>query len=1044
MFLLLKTLGRSIFRHSCCFANFQCRKRCFRFIKSVFFLPLVFSVLSLLTACGGGSENSSGVNPSAVSFDVPVIYIERHIMALDNEGNETGALALHSVGNPTSVSYGAKLLIRQRADASAPARDLTSALWAEVDDGRYDVKDVSVSDDGKKVLFAMVAPDPNPNNDDDNPFWNIWEYDVDANSLRRIMVQDDIANQGHDTGPAYLPDGRIIFTSTRQHDAKGILLDEGKPQYAAMASREVPASVIHIMNADGTNIKQLSFVHQHEFDPTVLSNGRILFARQDTSGAARGINWYTMNADGTQVQLQYGAHSHNTGVGNTELILTRPIELQSGQVATLARAMVTDRWGGDVQTVNIDDFIDNNQPTSANQGSTDSAQKSLAFKTINTSDAVSQGGYIAAFSPMWDNSGRMIISWTPCRIKDGNKIRPCTQEQITADAQEADPFYGMWVYDPKQSTLLPIIYGKTKYAITDIQLLQSKNTAFPAELPAGAIDENLKTAGLGMLHIRSIYDMDGTDITSQVTPLSSISEAADPTQSTRIQRRAQFLRIIKPMPIPDASVVNNVRVNDYDGINGVPMTEIIGYVPIEPDGSAKFVVPASVPFSFEIVDAKGQRLNSPASFAVRHSNWLQVMPGEVKECRGCHARNGDESRLPHGRPDAEPDSIHLGLTANGEYPNTNVLLFGDLGQSMAEVFDSTSQRDVKFERHTPDLNINYQDYWAQDPAAAESKESRRYRWFEVQGEKPTGTTALLTLTAEQVPNPQGTELESEKTLPISRGCEAKWQKNCRAVINYPTHIQPLWDKARLPLNSGAQTDSDGMITCVQCHKSVEGVEQVAPQGQLDLTSGVQIFSNVASSFSLISAALNELRQTTVTNENGEPEVKAGLNPVQIALIAQAIGVISNTGVANCSNTLPAKSISYCNLLTTNLKVQLDENSEVVPLLEIASLPNITTPEQLSEYIKNRYINSETGEIDVQGALELATILADIIELTTPSMSGNGSSASNRFFSRFENPAIQGSVNHVGLLTDGELRLLTEWLDLGAQYYNNAFDIPGAQ
>lgn len=1044
MFILLKTLGRWLFRHSYCLANLQASKPIDRRVKPVCSLPLVLSVMALLAACGGGSEDSPAVNPSAVSFDVPIIYIERHIMALDNDGDETGAIAQHTVGDPASISNGAKLLIRKRADVSAPARDLTSALWANVGDGRYDVKDISVSDDGKKVVFAMISPDPSRNREDD-PFWNIWEYDVEADSLRRVMVQDDIANQGHDTGPAYLPDGRIVFTSTRQHDAKGILLDEGKPQYSALASRSSEASVIHIMSADGTNIKQLSFVHQHEFDPTVLSDGRILFARRDVRGVARGISWYTMNTDGTALQLQYGGHSHNTGMGGTELILTRPIELEDGKVATLARALSTDRWGGDVQTVNITDFIDNNQPTNDNQGSTEKAQKSLAFKPINTANTISEGGYIAAFSPMWDNSGRMIISWTPCRVRDGNKIRPCTQKQVAANAQEADPFYGMWVYDPKQSTLLPIIYGKAKYAITDIQLLQSKNTAFPVELPTGSIDENLKTAGLGMLHIRSIYDMGATDITSQATPLASISQVADPTQSTRAQRRAQFLRIIKPMSIPDRSVINNVRVNDYDGINGVPMTEIIGYVPIEPDGSAKFVVPASLPFSFEIVDAKGQRLNSPASFATRHNSWLQVMPGEVKECRGCHARTGDESLLPHGRLDAEPDSIHLGLTSNGDpYPNTNILLFGDLGQSMAEVFDSASQRDEKFERHKPSLNMNYQDHWAKTPEQAEPKQSTRYRWFEVDGAKPTGTTALLTFTAEQVSNPQGTELESEKALPVNRGCEAKWQKSCRTVINYPTHIQPLWDKPRLPVNSGAQADVNGMITCVQCHKSVEGVQQVAPQGQLDLTSGVQIFSNVASSFSLISAALNELRQTTVTNGDGEQEVKAGLNPAQIALIVQAIGLISDTGVANCSDTIPAKSISYCNLLTTNLKVQLNENSEVVPLLEIASLPNITTPEQLSEYIKNRYINAATGEIDVQGALELATILADIIELTIPSMSGNGAAASNRFFNRFSNPAIQGSVNHVGLLNDGEMRLLTEWLDLGAQYYNNAFDIPGAQ
>src|SRR5690606_38023503 len=53
-----------------------------------------------------------------------------------------------------------------------------------------------------------------------------------------------------------------------------------------------------------------------------------------------------------------------------------------------------------------------------------------------------------------------------------------------------------------------------------------------------------------------------------------------------------------------------------------------------------------------------------------------------------------------------------------------------------------------------------------------------------------------------------------------------------------------------------------------------------------------------------------------------------------------------------------------------------------------------------------------------------------------SMSSAGANASTRFFSRF---APGGS--HAGDLSLDELRLIAEWLDLGAQYYNNPFDVP---
>ena len=50
---------------------------------------------------------------------------------------------------------------------------------------------------------------------------------------------------------------------------------------------------------------------------------------------------------------------------------------------------------------------------------------------------------------------------------------------------------------------------------------------------------------------------------------------------------------------------------------------------------------------------------------------------------------------------------------------------------------------------------------------------------------------------------------------------------------------------------------------------------------------------------------------------------------------------------------------------------------------------------------------------------------------------NGALASPLFFNRFTTPGM-GTVEHAGLLSRAEMRLLYEWLDLGAQYFNNTF------
>ena len=54
----------------------------------------------------------------------------------------------------------------------------------------------------------------------------------------------------------------------------------------------------------------------------------------------------------------------------------------------------------------------------------------------------------------------------------------------------------------------------------------------------------------------------------------------------------------------------------------------------------------------------------------------------------------------------------------------------------------------------------------------------------------------------------------------------------------------------------------------------------------------------------------------------------------------------------------------------------------------------------------------------------------------PVMSVNGARASSRFYAPFANGG-----SHAGFLDDAELRLISEWLDIGAQYYNNPFSVP---
>src|SRR6056297_3648266 len=90
--------------------------------------------------CGGGGSGEgrigfgSGQDPDPVVLDFPIAYVKRPVPVDDN-------------GDPTD------LYVRDRASPSTADVNVTG----EITEGLGDVRDLEVSRDGTKVLFAMRA-----------------------------------------------------------------------------------------------------------------------------------------------------------------------------------------------------------------------------------------------------------------------------------------------------------------------------------------------------------------------------------------------------------------------------------------------------------------------------------------------------------------------------------------------------------------------------------------------------------------------------------------------------------------------------------------------------------------------------------------------------------------------------------------------------------------------------------------------------------------------------------------------------------------------
>jgi hypothetical protein len=63
--------------------------------------------------------------------------------------------------------------------------------------------------------------------------------------------------------------------------------------------------------------------------------------------------------------------------------------------------------------------------------------------------------------------------------------------------------------------------------------------------------------------------------------------------------------------------------------NASPGKQVLGTVPVEPDGSAWFAAPAGVPLAFQALDDRGRAVQ-----VMRSITYLQ--PGETVSCVGCH------------------------------------------------------------------------------------------------------------------------------------------------------------------------------------------------------------------------------------------------------------------------------------------------------------------------------------------------------------------------------------------------------------------------
>jgi len=888
-------------------------------------LPKLTVLLSSLLAMVGCSSGISGHAPGLAgpqaqdpgTFTYPLAYIKRPAPTKD--------IDVRDLITPTA---GGDLYIRDQASAGGIEVNLTKSITT----GLGDVRDLDVSPDGKKLVFSLRLPLIKGAKEINQPTWKIYQYDAVSKTVTQLT--NDSTRRGHDVGAHYLPDGRIVFASTRQAATQAILIDEGRPQYPAQTDGNGPKQdifLLHVMNADGTNITQISFNTNHDFAPSVLSNGQIVFSRYESINGDQ-ISLYRVNPDGSGLELFYGANSHATGANNAgtndsviQFLSAR--QRADGKLLALARPLqytqagLDTQEGGDIVAIDAGNFVEIHQqaiPSATGTPATGGTGHVTATPLGVTTDPdkPSLGGRFGSVYPLFDGTNRMLVSWAPCLVltsATSSTTSVCTAGNTTgATVTLAPPQYTIWVYDFGAGTLSPILAAESGLVIVEPVLLQARVPPPTAAVPTPptAASTALKGAGLGVLDIRSVYDFDGADNVAIQTnnAVPSIAALADPKQATADQRPARFIRVEKAVEIPSKDVrkINNSAF----GPAGMGMREILAYAPIEPDGSVKIELPANVPFTIEILDKNARRIGA------QHTSWLQLVPGETKVCTGCHNPANPANPLfplSHGRTGLT-NSVYAGAAGPGvAFPNTvTTFTAANKGDTMAETRVATTCQTGATTpcAQVPSIDVLYADVWT-DPAVAGRPVDApfSYLYADLSTPKPSNAHCVT------------------------------WDALCRSTIHYPDdtmppyHIQSLWDFPRIVMVGGVAVDH----TCVTCHTPIGANAAIQiPAGQLDL---------------------------------------------------RAAASTDDTSV----------STSYRQLL--------------FPRNEQALIMGVPTP---------------TGVV-----------------LPPPMAAGSSVNSSLNFLRLFDGTYHDPTTDHTGFLTPAELRLITEWIDIGAQYYNDPFVAPVA-
>jgi len=489
-----------------------------------------------------------------------------------------------------------------------PGRSMRSRrLAADLPTGSYLHPDVSF--DGRRILFAYCHVEDAPRNRDAHPdvFYHLYEVGADGSGLRQLT-----SGPFDDFSPRYLPNGRLVFVSTRRGG------------FHRCGRGPCPTYTLALCEADGSRPRTISWHETHEWDPCVLHDGRIIYTRWDyvDRHAVHYQQLWTSRPDGSQAMAFYGNNTFNP-VGTWE---ARPVPGSTQVMATAAahHAMTA----GSIILIDGSRGIDGPWPV-----------------TRLTPDALFPESEVPVIRETGGRWHAPVGVSTPPPVPVEQKRWPghCYRspwplsETYFLVAYSYRPLIGEPTANPSDMFGLYLVdrFGNKELLYRDAEIsslwpVPLRPRARPPVVAAAARD-----AGYDERSPSASQGQEASAATSPLPPsrpgvrggegtflLANVYESDPPLPPGCV---VKHLRIVQVLP----KSTPHINTPPVGLPNASPGKHVLGTVPVESDGSAWFRAPAGLPLAFQALDARGMAVQ-----VMRSLVYLQA--DETASCVGCH------------------------------------------------------------------------------------------------------------------------------------------------------------------------------------------------------------------------------------------------------------------------------------------------------------------------------------------------------------------------------------------------------------------------